>query len=683
MTESSSALASFLATASQQPSTEVAASSFATASSRATRSATATRTATATSTGTTTGSITPTPSSTISLGIRLVVEKRAIQALSFDITLSPASAADISSPAVGQALRSSVVSQLELTGVGALDRVFIAAVFESKTGRSTIFNDSAPLNRAGNFYSDVDAAVSALLSGAALKVSSPSPPKSRVLQEELAFNRDTSRAVSARRLELALAFVNTTRAADPESKSSILRFNVLYPSAATAAAGLAAVKAMAAADLLDTAAADEAAAAALAAARVRRVAASTAALAGAFASVSDSSALNATAKTDPTSAKVVELVYTKSFFGIFLEWLQKNIVNVLAGTCAVIVCFLLLIGIKRALTLASEKAKAEKRARTLKFIEDFKAQCADSIRAAYDAAELSKVNLSSVALDMNEEEEVPHVTAAANQVSAVKAASPRPSPTTPASPLSPEGAIEVAKAFRSLSITVAQREKLEASGAIIINPVPVTVTSPGSGKVSPEPQGSFTDVLLRTVVGVTDAVDSPPQVDVSERSVSGRVSPISDSPLAAFMTEAARTGFGGPLPLLQRSPPGVSATAAAVAEGSEIPRPRPHLKRVAHRVRAAGVLGRAAVAAFSPPAPLESPLPDLRPEAFQQQLRVSGHAPAQTSGIAPPSSGSVYSPTLRGGAAAGGFAPDAQPPRPRNALKKGVTIAKPLRGTLF
>lgn len=443
---------------------------------------------------------------------------------------------------------------------------------------------------------------------------------------------------------------------------------------------------------MDTAAADEAAAAALAAARVRRVAASTAALAGAFASVSDSSAQNATAKTDPASAKVVELVYTKSFFGIFLEWLQKNIVNVLAGTCAVIVCFLLLIGIKRALTLAGEKAKAEKRARTLKFIQDFKAQCADSIRAAYDAAELSKVNLSSVALDMNEEEEVPHVTAAAKQVSAVKVASPRPSPTTPASPLSPEEANEVAKAFHSLPITVAQRERLEASGAIIINPVPVTVTSPGGGRVSPEPQGSFSDVLLRSVVGVTDGVDSPPQVDVSERSGSGRISPISDSPLAAFVAENARTGgFGAPLPLLQRSPPAVSASAAAAAVGSEIPRLRPHLKRVANRVRTAGVLGRAAAGAFSPPAPQESPLPDLRPEAFQQRLRVSGQAPALPGSVAPPSSGSVYSPTLRGGAAgiggfapdAGGFAPDAQPPRPRNALKRGVTIAKPLRGTLF
>ena len=115
-----------------------------------------------------------TPSTTGSLGLVLVVETKAIAAVVFDVFLSPASSAQLSTPNVGFALRRGIANIMGLKGKGRIDRVFIASIFELKTGKMTYLNDSGPVNRMGNFYPTVDEAVDALISGASL-LAAPAP----------------------------------------------------------------------------------------------------------------------------------------------------------------------------------------------------------------------------------------------------------------------------------------------------------------------------------------------------------------------------------------------------------------------------------------------------------------------------------------------------------------------------
>ena len=351
-----------------------------------TRTSTSLMSLTATSTETTTSTSSQTPSTTGSLGLRLVTETINMAAIVFDSYLSPSTVEIISNPDIGYAVRLAAANILSLSGVGMMDRVFIATVYEQDTDVMTFFNDSSPINRIGNYYETVDDAMIAIISGAAFDQPSviisisPSPlPVARLLRNDdgtsvivRIANSLATTTNSHRRLDLNFFTSNLTKVKSTQSQVITIRFNVLFNSLSAANNALAVAKKTA-----DDAAAAAAAVAAEAEAeemarRNRRVIAATApnAIVSAYISVGGSNAINATGSNDFNNAIVVELTYKKSYYALFLEWLQRNIKLVLGGTAAVIVLFFLIFFVKRRIDSIVKNNKAQLRIAALKSLDD-------------------------------------------------------------------------------------------------------------------------------------------------------------------------------------------------------------------------------------------------------------------------------------------------------------------------
>jgi len=242
-----------------------------------------------------------------------------------------------------------------------LDQVLVASCFTydyaSRSGVLEIFNDTSPVNTYGNVYPNTDALVTALDSffdpaaaaAAAPTSGAPQPPKRR---RRLAVEGSASAASAAasgpwsasvnaamkryaldhqpvveRRLTAATAAARALalelqpgKAVQPPpggaGKVQFLTFNLIAGTSgvATAMKG-----------------------------KLAKGSASVLAINSALAlSVGNATGMALSASVDSDSVKLITLTFTRSFWGIFLQWLWDNIMNVLAGSCSLI-CFTLLM----------------------------------------------------------------------------------------------------------------------------------------------------------------------------------------------------------------------------------------------------------------------------------------------------------------------------------------------------
>ena len=137
-----------------------------------------------------------------------------------------------------------------------------------------------------------------------------------------------------------------------------------------------------------------------------------------FVAVGGPAAANATGGIDFVNAKVVQLIFTKSFYGIFLEWLYRNITNVLAGSVAIMVIFVFISCLKSCLDSVITKDKLKKRAEALKAAADRKEDRRLSVKAARRrrAARLLTLFLQAARLFLEKGQEAAALREALNKV---------------------------------------------------------------------------------------------------------------------------------------------------------------------------------------------------------------------------------------------------------------------------
>ena len=367
---------------------------------------TSTATKSASSTSTQTLSATPsrssTPSTTPSLGMVLITTLQEAPALQFALSLSaPAPAApDFPAPfnssgaansntssssnatrrtlatttatainwntgAAALALRQAMLTQLlapAAQGRAAIppviDQVLVASVYTytyaTRMGALELFNDTSPCNTVGNTYASTDALVDAM--GSAF--SSASTVSAATSSVTLVGN-GTSLSAAARRLggrgpgegsaavnaalrRLALDLQPGAQPASiPPGTGTVqfLTFNLIAGSGSAAQS----MKAS-----LTTAG--------------EGLTAITSAVAAA---VSNATGLALTASVDASSVKLISIVFRRSFWGVFLQWLLDNIIAVLAGSCALICFTLLLACFNRVKSYRQQRRQASKAARLL------------------------------------------------------------------------------------------------------------------------------------------------------------------------------------------------------------------------------------------------------------------------------------------------------------------------------
>ena len=519
-------------------------------------------------------------------------------------------------------LRRAAANTLSLTGVGMIDRVFIASIFEQKYGKTTFFNDSASINTVGNFYPNVDLLITSILSGAAMNAAAPvttttttiasSPsPIARLLRNTTAFLDNHNNHRRRRRLDLTFFTKNSTQPPDPSSQRVIIRFNVLFNSVSAAKTALAAAKKKAD-DEAATAAGLAIAAAAAAAANTRRAAvddlatsspttatsSSSSSILSTFISLGGPDAINATGSSDFDNAVVVELTYTKSYYALFLEWLQRNILAVLCGTAAVIVLFFCIFFVKHRLDFIVKDNKLKLRQIALKTLDDGveKRRLQLKLARRRHGMQLLSVFMKASRLFLEGGEGgMAHLRAAMHKnvpSSSHQAGEDVTSPLRYSVPSRRRGdvdpplqlfssenneeEIENVRAFRGgLSMDTNLNITDNATAAAALSPI---IEKENDGDIVGGGGGGGSSVEVREG-NVINAIqrDSPPPIQPSPwqqvYNFSTSTGPISTSPLAALVASSGLIGFGSPMS--SSSPP----QQVVVRERSHLRRPQVLNKR--------------------------------------------------------------------------------------------------------
>lgn len=272
-------------------------------------------TLTATSTGSVSvsGSITATASPTLSLGLRQVKEVFVIKAVSLTMDMGPVTAKEMRIASVACALRT---AWAERAGT-LIEFVFIAGITEPG-GSVTKLNASDPANVAcnRNGMNSSDAVVESLLSETKLGAAVGGGKTRRLRQLHVVSHAERLVTASfaphfSRGLTLQLATSASSETPNADGTSSI-SVNILSgPRAASIAASL---KSASAADLSEG----------MALARE------------ALANATGKSPSNISSSVRSNSIEVIELSYTRSYWGIFLDFLLANIRAVIGGTSCII-----------------------------------------------------------------------------------------------------------------------------------------------------------------------------------------------------------------------------------------------------------------------------------------------------------------------------------------------------------
>ena len=346
------------------------------ASPAATRAATPTPRPSPTSTLTATPSVTPSATSTVSLGNVLVTKDLAQPAVLLALSLAPLTGADVDGPVVG-ALRAALLRYIpDYSGAAAplarapvLDQVLLAAAVDlgaSASGGRVEYNASHALNTAGNIFNasryedPTDALFNFLVaqSGApaqelppagdgsgsgsgsgsgALSAAAASPSAGaarRILRNDGSGGAGGAGALvsasasgRARGLQITLQYLPSP----PRRPGTVnLQFNILTPTMATASAlkeefaawqregRLPARRAQA-----DSGGSGSGSGGLLEAVRLALIA-------------SNRSAQALALTGNVTGVEVVRLAYRRSFWSLLLDFLRRNILNVLAGSVTLI-----------------------------------------------------------------------------------------------------------------------------------------------------------------------------------------------------------------------------------------------------------------------------------------------------------------------------------------------------------
>ena len=360
---------------------------------------------TVTSTMSSTSSTTPTPSTTKSLGVQRVEETLSIMGVKFELTVSPLTA-DTLTVSTAFALRSwaqkivfalpSSVSIDPLLNSHVIDSVFISAVYEVSTGITNVLNTSDVRNTIGNVYNSTGEILKVIGMGGAPLItaitptsssSSSSSPSSVPIARRLGnliespYHHYGSSVGSGgvnrvnRRRRLIDADETFILTLDPTFKSGIATgialtpdevaetdstvvflFNILVSSS---------VEATKVVESLTTGLSQES----LIAVGVSYVQAEVVhnyreLLITTTNNVSSSNTTTNTsvilsAKIESGSVTQIVLVVTRSFWGVFLEWLVRNVLYVLLGTSIIIISVFAMTYLKAYRQARADRATAK------------------------------------------------------------------------------------------------------------------------------------------------------------------------------------------------------------------------------------------------------------------------------------------------------------------------------------
>ncbi len=242
------------------------------------------------------------------------------------------------SPEVAAAVRGSVLAGLLAPSAGGapvvIDQVLIAsAAYGGAPPFFLAFNDSSPVNTAGNSAESIDALIDNLSSGGAAFNTSTTARRRRAL---LAAAGGARARAAGRQLELELQPGNPT--AVPVNATA-LTFNIIATSPASAAGMAAALRDSAAGGGGD-------------------------ALAASIAKdASNATGVPLGAAVDGASVKLITLTYKRSRWGLFLEWLRAKITLIIGCAAAVAVVFGCAVSLQRWRAARNRLRKAVARAR--------------------------------------------------------------------------------------------------------------------------------------------------------------------------------------------------------------------------------------------------------------------------------------------------------------------------------
>ena len=331
---------------------------------------TGTRTATSTSSGTTSATPSHSKSSTptLSLGLVLVTEELGSPAVIFDMSLSPATRQSIEDS--GSKLRAALSTIFvnpaqQVSGRTALnDQVFVTALREVRWGSFILYNATHPMNIEGNSLIDVEALMTEM--GASTLTTATRNRVLRTVAASAIQQQQQQQHQSHRRQlfgTLELITNNVTLPIDSTSTAVIVTFNIIMRNSIDAGVLMTALKNFAAQQTTTSASASGG--------NSQRVLADTSTDVFAGAIVSPLGSVNTTTlvSIDHASVRSIILVYSKSYWGIFLDWLLRNAYNVITFCGCLSIIFLILFVVriflaKRTVRLAAKDAafRAERHA---------------------------------------------------------------------------------------------------------------------------------------------------------------------------------------------------------------------------------------------------------------------------------------------------------------------------------
>lgn len=316
-------------------------------------------------------------------------EVLSVPAVRFELSVRGVSALNLLRTEPALALRSWVhgvaFDGAPATGARAIECSAIAAVFDATTRQTSLFNLSSAANRGGSAFNSSEdfltalgwgpavgkAAGDASLTGGAVAAGAAgvnvNAARRRLGLGDVASGGGTQSTGTSLALQLDGEFAKSPPADTPESNATqlvVCVVNILTTSKSEATAVLRRIVDNSAAAMTALEASLRESLGEAAARRAGAVNASLTLYGASNATASQennrTSASSLLATSDTSSARIVDLTLTRSFWGIFLDWLVRNVIRVLAGTSAIIV-FILFLTFYRQFA-GSLKARAQERA---------------------------------------------------------------------------------------------------------------------------------------------------------------------------------------------------------------------------------------------------------------------------------------------------------------------------------
>jgi hypothetical protein len=272
----------------------------------------------------------------------------------------------LDTPAVAIAVRTSLLTNLvQAASPGAkvvLDQVLVAsAAYDGTPQVYVTYNDSSPVNTAGNTAASIDDLIESLTSsGAVFRVNT-----SNTRRRAMAFGGGGARR---RRLELTLQPLKPTWAAGANATyATSLAFNIIAINPAAA---------LTMSDLL-------------------KGSTSGGELARDMSQVAtNASGVQLDAEVDTSSVKLVTLTYKKSRWALFLEWLKAQILRIIACGVALIVCFCILVQVQRRKKARERQRKGAARAKAERLEVERAQKALKKTAAKVDRARWRRVRIS-------------------------------------------------------------------------------------------------------------------------------------------------------------------------------------------------------------------------------------------------------------------------------------------------